>query len=389
MKFTIKCETPSRYSFLGLFSGAGGLDLGFEKAGFQHIESSDILEVATRTLKFNRPDWDVLQCDVADYSPKLKGEIDVLLAGFPCQGFSLGGKREASDERNQLYRHVIRIASDISPRVIVMENVLNLRTMIHPETGQPFATQIAEELSKIGYKTLFNSFKVSNFGVPQTRRRFIFIAYKEPKFGAFVFPSIERETSIRNFIFDLGQQDNISLPNHNPKWGFKSYAHTETHEEFDPNELAIPVRFSRTASEGNPIRSFDAPMPAIDTATIWGWAQGNIVARRIEKNRDQDIFVRNVESKAKLWRISASRLRAFTDREYARLQTFPDDWIFLGDNKRDIHLQIGNAVPVVFAKKIALAVRRTLEFVDGISIDGIRMVEPMETPSLFSQEDFI
>lgn len=363
--FSILTEQKTQYTFLSLFSGAGGLDLGFEKAGFIHTESSDILGVAVRTLLRNRPKWNILQQDIRDYTPSFRKDLDVLLAGFPCQGFSLGGKREASDIRNTLYKQVIRIANIMQPRIIIMENVLNLRTMIYPDTGKPFATQISEELAGIGYTTIFQSFKVSQYGVPQTRRRFIFFAYKNPEFCRFRFPKPGKETTIRNFIYDLGQDSSIVLPNHNPEWGFKSYAHTETHEPYDLSDIAIPVRFSRTASEGNPVRNFDAPFPAVDTATVWGWAIGNIVATRIEKNRYNDIYVRNPKSDAKLWRISASKLRPFTAREYARLQTFPDDWIFEGDNKRDIQLQIGNAVPVVFAKEIAMAVRNILEYVDG------------------------
>ena len=92
------------------------------------------------------------------------------------------------------------------------------------------------------------------------------------------------------------------------------------------------------------------------------------------------MFVRNPDSKARLWRISADHLRSFTVREYARLQTFPDDWVFYGDNKRELQLQVGNAVPVVFAKKIAEQVRRALEIADGKRvIDGV----PGEQLTLF------
>ena len=364
--FSIPDESTTNYTYLGLFSGAGGLDLGFEKAGFIHTQSSDILDVAVKTLNANRPHWDVLKKDVKDYTPDFSNGLDVLLAGFPCQGFSLGGKRDANDERNQLYREVIRIARRMQPRIIVMENVLNLRTMTHPQSGKPFAIQIAEELAAIGYNVKFQFFRVSDFGVPQTRRRFIFIAYKDPRLACFSFPAPKATTCIRNFIYDLGQNLSIRLPNHNPQWGFKSYAHIETHEPFDDAEIAIPVRFSRTASEGNPIRDFDSPFPAVDTATVWGWAKGNVRSTRINKNRTSGLFVRNPESTAKLWRISASMLRPFTPREYARLQTFPDDWFFHGANKRDIQLQIGNAVPVLFAKEIAMEVRKALEHVDGI-----------------------
>lgn len=364
--FTVDQEEPSQYTFLSLFSGAGGLDIGFEKAGFIHTQSSDILDYAVKTMRMNRPEWDVFNCDVREYTPDFREGLDVLLAGFPCQGFSLGGKREASDERNTLYKEVVRIADIMKPRVVVMENVLNLRTMIHPDTQKPFALQIAEEMRNIGYTTVFQNFKVSYFGVPQTRRRFIFIAYRGDTLKHYRYPEpSKKETGIRDFIYELGQDKSIQLPNHNPTWGFKSYAHTETGEPYDESEIAIPVRFSRTASEGTPIRTFDAPFPAIDTATVWGWALGNVKAVRIDKKREGALYVRNPESTAKLWRISASKLRAFTHREYARLQTFPDGWVFYGNNQREIQLQIGNAVPVIFAKKIAQSVRDALEILDG------------------------
>lgn len=365
--YTIEQDQPSPYTFLSIFSGAGGLDIGFEKAGFIHTQSSDILDCAVQTMRANRPAWDVVNCDVREYTPDFSDGLDVLLAGFPCQGFSLGGNRDAKDKRNSLYKEVVRITDIMKPRVVVMENVLNLRTMVHPETQKPFALQIAEDMRAVGYTTVFQYFKVSQFGVPQTRRRFIFIAYKDDTLSHFKYPEPSiKETCIRDFIYELGQNMSIKLPNHNPAWGFKSYAHTETGEPFSDTEIAIPVRFSRTASEGTPIRSFDAPFPAVDTATVWGWAIGNVKATRIDKEREGALYVRNPHSTAKLWRISASKLRPFTHREYARLQTFPDDWVFYGNNQREIQLQIGNAVPVVFAKKIAQSVREALEVLDGV-----------------------
>lgn len=366
--FDIKQEDKSHYTFLSLFSGAGGLDIGFERAGFEHTESSDILPCAVNTLKFNRPSWTVLNCDVRDYSPKVGKGIDVLLAGFPCQGFSLGGNREETDIRNGLYREVVRIAKAVQPRVVVMENVLNLRTMRHPVTRKPFAEQIAFEMAAIGYTTRFDFFRVSSFGVPQTRRRFVFVAYKNDTLRHFRFPNPEGETPIHDFLYDLGQGGGDGLPNHDPVWGFDSFVHREKGGAFEDGSIAVPVRLSRTASEGNPIRTFSQPFPAVDTATVWGWAMGHVVASRIEKDRsDKDaMFVRNPNSRAKLWRISADHLRAFTVREYARLQTFPDNWVFCGNNKRELQLQVGNAVPVAFAKRIALRVRNALEVLDGI-----------------------
>lgn len=351
------------YSVLSLFSGAGGLDLGFEQAGFAHLEAIDLNPWAVQTLRHNRPQWQVVEGDVCDYQPDLPEQPDVLLAGFPCQGFSLGGNRNPKDERNLLYRQVIRIARATRPRAVVIENVLNLRTMNTPDTDKPYAQQIAEELEQLGYKVFFDVFRVSQFGVPQTRRRFVFVGLLDTPQG-FALPQPSREISIRPFLFDLGQGQNPDLPNHQPKWGFKSAVHLETGEPFDSSEPVVPVRFSRTASDGFPVRSFDEPFPAVDTATVWGWAQGNVRAARFEKDRSSERFIRNPEATVTLWRISASRLRSFTHREYARLQTFPDDWVFLGQNKRDIQLQIGNAVPVKFAQQVAVTVRKALEAVD-------------------------
>ncbi|MCP9910795.1 DNA (cytosine-5-)-methyltransferase [Cyanobium sp. BA20m-p-22] len=359
-------RTSTDYSFLGLFSGSGGLDLGFELEGFNHTESNEILDCAVDTLRFNRPSWKVIHDDVHSYNPSKSISPDVVLAGFPCQGFSLGGHRFKADPRNHLYRQVIRIANKLRPRVIVMENVLNLRTMKHPETDLPFADQITKELKEIGYATKYQFFRVSYYGVPQTRRRFIFVAYREEDFGIFTYPEpSSNETTPYDFLYDLSRDLNIVLPNHNPAWGFKSVVHLETSESFNESDPTLPVRFSRTASDGTPLRSFDYPFPAMDTAPVWGWAQGNIICRREAKDRLNSKYIRNINADVTLWRIYASRLRSFTAREYARLQTFPDDWEFKGGNKRDFQLQIGNAVPVNFARCIAKRVLETLEFVDG------------------------
>lgn len=340
-------------SFTGLFSGAGGLDLGFEMAGFQHHYSSDIDPWSVLTLKENRPEWHASEADVREISPVDLPDSDVLLAGFPCQGFSLGGNRREGDERNFLFKEVVRLAKAKKPKFVLIENVLNLRTMREPESGKPFVDVITAHFEALGYQVKHNIFRVSGFGVPQTRRRFIFIASMDRFPKAFHWLSPEGETCASSFLSDLAEDSLINLPNHCPEWGFRSRVHDETGEPFDVTEAPVPCRFSRTGSDGHPIRSLNVPFPAIDTATIWGWAQGNVTAERMSKDRVNGMFIRNKDTDLKLWRIRASRLRSFTDREYARLQTFPDSWVFHGDNKRHIHKQIGNAVPVQFALRVA------------------------------------
>jgi len=347
-------------SFTGLFSGAGGLDLGFEMAGFNHAFSSDIDPWSVKTLLNNRQNWDATSADVRELSAKDLPDSEIMLAGFPCQGFSLGGNRDENDSRNMLFKEVVRLAKQKKPKFVIIENVLNLRTMKEPVSGKPFVDIIADAFQRIGFKVKHNVFRVSGYGVPQTRRRYIFIASRDEFPENFHWLPPETNTPASAYLSDIAENPFISLPNHNPEWGFGSQVHIETGEPFDPTEPLIPCRFSRTGSDGNPIRSLKEPFPAIDTATIWGWAQGNLTAERKEKDRVNGKFIRNANATVKLWRISASRLRSFTDREYARLQTFPDSWVFCGGNKRHIHQQIGNAVPVQFAFKIAKFIK-TLE----------------------------
>lgn len=369
-------------SYTGLFSGAGGLDLGFEMAGFHHAFSMDIDPWSVKTLTQNRPNWHSVQADVKELSPNELPAAEVLLAGFPCQGFSLGGNREEGDLRNYLFKEVIRLTKSKRPKFVVIENVLNLRTMKEPVSGKSYVDLISHGFEELGYKIKHQVFRVSGYGVPQTRRRFIFIASRDPFPASFHWPAPESDTPASAYLGDIAANPYISLPNHNPEWGFASRVHVETREPFAPSDPMVPCRFSRTGSDGHPLRSLDAPFPAIDTATIWGWAQGNIVAERKEKDRINGKYIRNPDTDLKLWRIQASRLRSFTDREYARLQTFPDTWIFCGGNKRHTHQQIGNAVPVQFAYRIA----RFLGELHAAQVSGKNMRSSSKTKSSYQVE---
>lgn len=349
-----------KYNLLSLFSGAGGLDLGFEAQGFDHLGCVEIDGHCVKTLKRNRPEWNVFHGDIANYSSPFRN-IDVLAGGPPCQGFSLGGNRDPHDPRNILFLEMVRIAKESNPRVVLIENVLNLRTMTAPWSGKNFADEISHQFENLGYSVFFDVFRVCHFGVPQTRRRFIFIAIKGGAPEGYQLPMPDMiSATIRSSLFDIGQVDNLRLANHDPEWGFQSSVHTNLGHAVSSGEVAVPIRISRTGSDGHPIRSFDEAFPAVDTATVWGWAKGNIHAQRVHKDREKGKHIRNRDATTKLWRITADQMRTFTHREYARLQTFPDSWEFVGDNKRDIQKQIGNAVPVNFASRIAKNVKNIL-----------------------------
>jgi DNA (cytosine-5)-methyltransferase 1 len=357
----------SELTAVSMFSGAGGLDLGFEAAGFETVAAVDLDENSVETLRLNRPSWNPVVADAREWSPDgLESAPDVLLAGPPCQGFSLGGNRRAADDRNGLFREVCRVAKDLQPRTVVIENVLNLRTMVHPESGRPFVEEIARSLTNAGYEHVnWAVIKMNGFGVPQTRRRFVFVAFRDRAPAGWHLPVPSGYEPIRPWLWDLAHDDSIVLPNHEPTWGFKSRVHLGRGVlPSDGAEIRV-VRFSRTASDGNPIRDWDRSFPAVDTATIWGLAQGDIEACRVAKDRGADAkFVRNPDATNTLWRLTADRLRSLTHREYARIQTFPDSWEFVGNNKRDVHLQIGNAVPVRFAERLGKHVAMALDALD-------------------------
>lgn len=352
---------------LSLFSGAGGLDLGFETAGFRTVTAVDIDPNSVSTIRKNRPEWNPVEADMREWMPDdLPDTPDVLIAGPPCQGFSLGGNRRAADDRNSLFNEVCRVAKRVRPRVIVIENVLNLRTMLHPDTGRPFVEEIATSLTKAGYGHIeWDVFRMDRHGVPQTRRRFVFVAFRDRAPDGWHLPISFGYESIRPWLWDLAHDNTVTLPNHEPSWGFKSQVHVDY--GVDPG-LDAPiniVRLSRTASDGNPIRNWDRSFPAVDTATVWGLTRGQVSARRESIIRSSETkFVRNPKASITLWRIRADNIRSLTHREYARLQTFPDSWEFVGSNNRDVHLQIGNAVPVRFAEHLGYNIQEALTALD-------------------------
>ena len=358
---------------LSLFSGAGGLDLGFEFAGFDHLAAIELDPWAFATLANNRPNWNPQMLDAREFHPV--GGCNVLIAGPPCQGFSLGGNRVADDPRNTLYREVIRVAEEATPQIVIIENVLNLRTMRTPDTDQPFVEVFTEGLEALGYEVRHGVFKMSEYGVPQTRRRFIFFGVLGGLPPGFEFPPPDAvEETIHDHIIDLATAAiPPDLPNHQPDWTFKSRVHTATGAQYPADAPIVPIRISRTSSDGNPLRSYDSPFPAVDTATLWGFAQGNVVAQRVRPPPEKKTKSKSKYANPPLWRIGAARMRKMTPREFARLQTFPDDWEFIGGTaERDILKQIGNAVPVAFAQRLG---EFTAQVLDALDAD-----EPLQVP---------
>ena len=345
---------------VSLFSGGGGLDIGFETSGFSTVFAVDNHPPSINTLNLNRPSWNAVCSDVEQISgTDVPAHPDVLLAGPPCQGFSIGGRREADDQRNDLFQEVGRLAKVCRPRAVVVENVMNLRTMLCPNTGRPFAEEISASLNAAGYEHVSAEIcRMDAYGVPQTRRRFLFIAFRGGPPPGWQPPAPSGHETVRRWLWDTAHDEAGPLPNHAPEWSFRSNVHTD--RGIAPPEGSAPVlaRLSRTASNGHPLRSWERSMPAVDTSTAWGFAQGNIHVEQSQKTGKDN------PSDYLLWRIEADRIRELTCREYARVQTFPDDWTFSGDHQKQIQRQIGNAVPPRFAERVALNIKTALHAID-------------------------
>ena len=175
-----------KYNVIDLFCGCGGFSKGFQQAGFDVVFGIDSWKDATITYKKNFPDAYVLNEDIIKVDgdeilrlSNIKAEnVDVIIGGPPCQGFSVSGKRLIDDERNKLYKNFVRIVSEIKPKVFVMENVPGLVRLF----DGVFGPQIKEDFSKIGYRVKMKILSADDYGVPQKRTRVIFVGINDEYF---------------------------------------------------------------------------------------------------------------------------------------------------------------------------------------------------------------
>jgi DNA (cytosine-5)-methyltransferase 1 len=311
---------------VSLFTGAGGLDIGFERAGFEVIFCVDNDREACKTLRYNRPAWRVFEGDIREF--EAKDSADVVIGGPPCQGFSTAGKGDPNDPRNFLWSEYFRIVRQVRPRAIVLENVAGLMN----RKNQEHLLGIETELAHLGYEFCAGVLNAADFGVPQTRRRLFVIGLmaREPTLPK---PTVRRHRSVREAIGDL---EDVVLPhlNHVPnrhaphvieRWQKLRYG------ESDPN-------YRRARLDP------DLPAPTIRAGGGYG-PRGNHLAGFHPP-------------------IHYSRPGQITVREAARLQSFPDDWILQG-SKTAQGRQIGNAVPPVLAEVVARHLARLMEITDA------------------------
>jgi DNA (cytosine-5)-methyltransferase 1 len=321
---------PNKLTSADLFCGAGGMAKGFEMAGFNQVAGLDWFKEAGMTYRhnFEHPliEGDITSTEVKKQfidtvKSKLKGkDLTVLSGGFPCQGFSMSGSRIVEDPRNSLYKDMLEIINEIRPQYIVAENVKGLRSMLKGKVED----KIKKDIKELGYEVNVTVLNSADYYVPQKRERIIFIANRIDKNNYHPSPLLEEGSYIttREAISDLITIEDDKEINH---------VRTKHKEEMKIRLAAVP--------EGKSL--YD------NYSDSWKKCPWNEASCTIKENHG-GVNIHPIEP------------RVITVREMARLQSFPDDFIFKGAKGKQM-VQIGNAVPPLMAKAIALGIKKSME----------------------------
>ena len=322
--------TPlSKYQSIELFAGAGGMALGMEKAGFEHILLNDFDRFATQTLKKNRPNWNVIHGDIAkiDFRP-YKNSVDLLTGGFPCQAFSYAGKKMGmEDTRGTLFYEFARALKESMPKVFLAENV---RGLLSHDKGRTLQTMV-EVFESMGYELLEpRVLKAIHYRVPQKRERLFIVGIKKEYASKVTFQWPEGSSKVYTLKDALkkGELFDSDVPvSEGQKYPDKK---RKILELIPPGGYwrDLPVELQKEYM----MKSF----------YLGGGKTG--IARRIAWD-EACLTLTCSPAQKQTERCHPEETRPFQVREYARIQTFPDDWVFEGSTTQQ-YKQIGNAVPV-------------------------------------------
>lgn len=335
---------------VSFFAGCGGLCYGVKAAGFEIVATNELVEDYKAIYQLNFPNVNFLPNDVQEIKKsdieqilKKHKKIDLMVGGPPCQGFSLAGKRDVNDKRNTLFEYYLKIAEQIQPKVILIENVRLLTSMKDPN-GSLVSKRILDTFERMGYISNFYNVNAKDYGVPQHRERVIFIAVRkdlkkspsiaEGKYGNSVnlFCSNQPYFTFGDAVSDLeflesGESSKtdehhwaVNHPEHVIRWLVDVPEGKSAHDNIDPN-LRPPSGYNTT------YKRQIWTEPAGTVATTYGMISG----------------CRNVHPIA---------TRALTTREALRLQSFPDSFKLTG-NDGTIRTVIGNAVPPLLGFELA------------------------------------
>lgn len=403
----------SNFRVVSLFSGAGGMDLGFEKAGFDIVWANDFFKEAVESYKKNVSP-NVVYGDITKIdSSEIPDDIDLVIGGFPCQGFSVANtKRSMKDERNFLYKEMLRVIKDKNPKFFVAENVKGLLSM---EKGKVFQ-MIKSDFESLGYKVDARLLNAAEYGVPQARERLVIIGNRLGLENPFPTPTHwvdSKQYKSKEGLKDpvtvkqtIGFLSNVNLSDYPITLdnGSKIYNHiaaTNVYDKFwgrkyDVNQADICdyLKYWRDKS-GYSTKKVDDHFGYKYTAGHWfrkdnnsgsipkpsdWWELKKIfkfddtydkqVTTMVEKEikYEQSLRITNWDRPsdtitATSPEIHVNKERRLSARECAMLQTFPMDYEFVG-SLNTIYRQIGNAVPVKLAEQIANGIYSTLKKIE-------------------------
>lgn len=371
-----------------LFSGCGGLALGFKWAGFNTLLASDVDENCEKTYTHNFPNVPFIKNDLRDISSSeikkiIAKPVDVVVGGPPCQGFSLANKnrnKTKSDPRNELFYEFVRVVTDLQPKAFVMENVRGLLSM---QKGQVIKLMKEEfENAGVGYNVDYKVLLASDYGVPQNRHRVIMIGIRKDLDKQPQFPNktYENPITVWDAISDLPQ---INASEGTEKMTYETEA-SNNYQEFIRQQSTSVFNHVAMRHTQRLINRFQVIKSGESLAHVS--QEHAAVKRGNPKEKSKIVFSQNnqrLHANKPAPTIAASFQsnfihpflhRNFTAREGARLQSFPDHFIFQGMRTKmswekglSQYQQIGNAVPPLLGYAIAKALQETLSGIENSS----------------------
>lgn len=334
-------EPQNEYKVLELFAGAGGLAIGLEKAGLKCKALNEIDKFACQTLRKNRPHWKVLEGDIKNFSfTEYRDKIDVVTGGFPCQAFSYAGKRLGlEDARGTLFYEFARAVQEVNPPICIGENVKGL---LSHDGGNTLRGMISI-LDEIGYNVVpVEVLRAVDFKVPQKRERLILVGIRKDINVNFNYPQPYSKIYNLKDALKKGELFDCDVPVSNGATYPKSKK--EVLDLVPPKGYwrDLPLEIQKEYMGG----SFYLGGGKTGMARRIGWDEPSLTLTCSPAQKQTE-------------RCHPDETRPFTVREYARIQTFPDDWEFAGSMAQQ-YKQIGNAVPVNLGKEVGYSIIKFL-----------------------------
>jgi DNA (cytosine-5)-methyltransferase 1 len=334
-------ESYKEYTVLELFAGAGGLAVGMEKAGLKCVALNEIDKWACQTLRKNRPNWNVLEGDIKLFNfVEYENKVDVVTGGFPCQAFSYAGKKLGlADARGTLFYEFARAVKEVNPPICIGENV---RGLLSHENGNTLQGMISI-LDEIGYNVVpVQVLKAINFNVPQKRERLILVGVRKDINLKYEYPKTFKKIYNLKDALKKGDLFDCDVP--------KSEGSKYPKSKIDVLDLVpqkgywrdLPLDIQKEFMGG----SFHLGGGKTGIARRIGWDEPCLTLTCSPAQKQTE-------------RCHPEETRPFTIREYARIQTFPDDWKFEGSVAQQ-YKQIGNAVPVNLGKEVGYSIVKFL-----------------------------